>query len=350
MRIGSANLGAVQQKYFQSLTQARSYRTVENVKQKLNVDTFERESKTEEIFSKYGFKVDQNTKKELQSFSWEEWQGQLSLERWQEKKAQYGDSNSFAVYSDAQHLVFTQKLCDMGAFDGKSEEEKSKMERLLFDITSMMSCVGENKIGASRVATEGTGRYYCYEGEIITMQKYDESLYGVTSDMVRVGLESAKAALETFSSKYLTEDQQAEFSEIIDEFYYHNAEYLEEYKAFGEDVSKFAANFQKSGLRDVFDQEGLIGVHNRFSNDQNDEDEYTKILSGMNHTQEENEIYMAAFSAMFKLMQQTENDFSKIWSKIRDSYTEYITEGNALIGLSDGFTHMEKYWSELLEN
>lgn len=350
MRIDRANLGAVQQKYLQSLTQAGNCKSVENVKQKLNVDTFESESKTEEVFLRYGFKVDQTSKKELQSFSWEEWQGQLSLKRWQEKKAQYGDSDSFAVYSDAQHLVFSQKLRDMGVFDGKSEEEIGKMERLLFDITSMMSCVGENKIGVSRVATEGTERYYCYEGKIITMQKYDESLYGVTSDMARVGLESAKAALETFSCKYLTEDQQTEFSEVIDEFYYHNADYLREYKVFGEDVSKFAANFQKSGLRDVFDREGLIGVHNRFRNDQNGKDEYTKILSGMNHTQEENENFMIAFSVMFKFMQQNGTDFSKIWSKIQDSYTEYVTEENALRELADGFTHMEKYWSELLEN
>lgn len=323
-----------------------SSKLLTNTIPKPDVDIFEFSPETEEIFLTYGFKIDKNNQKELQSFdSWEEFQGQVSFNQWQERKEQYGDDDPFSVYSDAQHLAFTQKLQDMGVFDGKPEEEINKMKDLLFNITSMMSCVGENKLGASHVDTEGKDRYYCYEGKLITMQKYDESLYGITSDVAKVGLESAKAALEEFGSRYLTEDQQGEFSGLIDEFYNHNSEYLKEYRAFGEDVSKFAANFQKLGLRDIYDQKGLIGVHEMFENDENGDEAYTKMLSNMkNHTQEETDNYIKHISAMFQLMQQTGSGFADIWNQKNPQMKDHILNQSA-----GAFTHMEGYWSELLQ-
>lgn len=341
MRIDTTKLGVVQSQYFQSSMNKSSSKLLTNMRLKPDVDTFALSPKTEEIFFTYGFKIDKNNQKELQSFgSWEEFQGQISLNKWKERKEQYGD-DSFSVYADAQHLVFAQKLQEMGVFDGKSEEEINKMKDLLFNITSMMSCVGEDKLGASYAGTESRDRYYCYEGKLITMQRYDESLYGITSDVAKVGLESAKAALEEFGSRYLTQDQQGEFSGLIDEFYNHNAEYLKEYRAFGEDVSKFAANFQKLGLRDIYDQKGLIGIHEMF---ENGDDEYTRMLSNMNHTQEETDNYIKRISAMFKLIRQTGSNFADIWNQKNPQMQDNILNQSA-----SAFTHMEGYWSELLQ-
>ena len=146
--------------------------------------------------------------------------------------------------------------------------------------------------------------------------------------------------MEEFSKKYLTQEQQGEFSGLIDEFYHHNSEYLKEYRAFGEDVEKFAAIFQKSGLRDIFDQKGLIGIHEMF---ENEEDEYTKMLTNMkNHMQEETDSYIRNLSNMFQLMQQPGSDFADIWNKINSQVKDPIFSQSA-----GAFAHMEGYWSAL---
>ncbi len=168
-----------------------SLKSLTNVRPKPDVDTFETAPKTEERFLTYGFKVDKNNQKELQSFdSWKEVQDQVSFNKWQD-------------------------------------------------------------------------------------------------------------------------------SGLIEQFYNHNSDYLKEYRAFGEDVSKFAANFQQLGLRDIYDQKGLIGVHELF---ENREEEYARILDNENHIQEETNHYRKKTSAMFQLMQQTGSDFSAIWDKIKESY------------------------------
>lgn len=318
MQIDAAKLGVVQPPYLKSSLHNSSLKSLTNVRPKPDVDTFEIAPKMEESFLAYGFKVDKNNQKEQHS------------------------RDPFSVYSDAQHFVFNQKLQDMGVFDGKSEEEINKIKDLIFNITSMMSCVGESPLG---VPHADTGR------ESLTVPRYDESLYGVTSDVAKIGLESAKAALEEFGRRYLTKEQQGEFSEVIEQFYNHNSDYLKGYRAFGEDVSKFAANFQQLGLRDIYDQKGLIGVHELF---ENSEEEYDRMLDNENHTQKETNHYRKKISAMFQLMQQTGSDFSALWDKIKESYEEYAAEtyqenDNSIKQSAGAFTHMEEYWSKLLE-
>lgn len=269
---------------------------------------------------------------------------EAQIESWEAAKQKYGD-DSFKLYSGAQHLLFGQKLHEMGFFDGMSEEEVSQYESLLKDITEVMSSINMNMISNEKNGNNSFS--YFYQGDMVR-QKYDAAMIHTYSDDAKVDLESATAALHYFSEKYLDKEQKQEFDSMVNDFYDHNAKYLETYQDSQERMGNFTEKLYASGMADRFLNWGQF----------KENEEYSKHMGGVTHTKEEKADYIKNVANIFKQLQKTGVDTSDLWKQLKEDHLNHLTKGTERQDFKDRvweqsekvFKHMDSYWSKLLEN
>lgn len=268
------------------------------------------------------------------------------IKRWEHAKQNCGD-DSFKLYSGAQHLVFSEKLQEMGFFDGMSDEEKGQFQSLLQEITTVMNYVNQNTGTFINDGASGS-RLYCYEGKLITMPEYDEAFYNTYSDEAKLELESATAALQAFSQKYLSGEKQEDFESLIQDFHTYNSEYLKTYQSFEEKMVTGSASMSAAGVASNW--EAISDMVPKETKD------YLNGIGGIVHTKEETDDYLKNISNLFKLLNQSGSNVVEIWGKIEENYSDYSTNKTnntnfkdyILNRSEDVFDHMKSYWSKLL--
>lgn len=276
------------------------------------------------------------------------------IKRWEDAKLKYG-ADSFELYSGAQHLVFSEKLKEMGFFDGMSEEEVGQFQSLLQEITTIMNCISQNT--GTYIDDGATGsRLYCYEGKLVTMPEYDESFYNTYSDEAKLELESASAALQVFSQKYLSGENKEKFDSLINDFHNYNSEYLETYQSFEEGMVMGSAKMYADGIvsnweareKAITDKiSGLVSDERR---------DYLNGIGSAIHTKEETDDYMQDISSLLNMLSQSESNVTDIWEKLEERYIDYSTNKTNNKNFKDYiknrsedvFDHMKSYWSKLL--
>ena len=106
-----------------------------------------------------------------------------------------------------QFGIISDELSKMGFYDNLSDEETLQVDRILSGITHGMNSV-------------------C--GNVKEEQSDSEQL---SSYAARFELESSTAALRQFSEKFVPEDMRESFSNLIDQYYEHNAKILVGYRS-----------------------------------------------------------------------------------------------------------------------
>ncbi len=106
-----------------------------------------------------------------------------------------------------QFSIISDTLSGMGFYDNLSDDEALQIDRILSGITYGMNSV-------------------C--GNVKEEQSDSEQL---SSYAARFELESSTAALRQFSEKFVPEDMRESFSNLIDQYYEHNAKILEGYRS-----------------------------------------------------------------------------------------------------------------------
>lgn len=275
------------------------------------------------------------------------------IERWENAKEKYGD-NSFELYSGAQHLIFSDKLQEMGFFDGMSDDEVGQYQSFLQDITTVMNCVSQNTGTFIDDGASGS-RLYCYEGNLVTMPEYDRAYYNTYSDEAKVELESSTAALQAFSQKYLSGGNKEEFDSLISDFHKYNSGYLETYQSFEEKMVVGSAKMHADGL--VSSWEAKTGTFADISGMVSDKTgDYRTGVGSVSHTKKETDNYLHDISSLFKLLSQSGSNTADIWEKLEEKYSDYSTNNtnnqnfkDYVINRSENvFNHMKSYWSKLI--
>lgn len=106
-----------------------------------------------------------------------------------------------------QFGIISDELSKMGFYDNMSDDEVLQVERILAGITYGMNSVCGN-----------------------VKEEVPDSKQ-LSSYAARFELESSTAALRQFSEKFLPEDMRENFSNLIDQYYEHNAKLLEGYRS-----------------------------------------------------------------------------------------------------------------------
>ncbi|MCM1049565.1 MAG: hypothetical protein NC433_14205 [Clostridiales bacterium] len=106
-----------------------------------------------------------------------------------------------------QFGIISDALSGMGFYDNLSDDEVLQVDRILSDITSGMNSV-------------------C--GNVREVQPDSDQL---SSYAARFELESSTAALRQFSEKFVPEEMQEDFNNLINQYYEHNAKILEGYRS-----------------------------------------------------------------------------------------------------------------------
>ncbi|MCM1263229.1 MAG: hypothetical protein NC313_10960 [Butyrivibrio sp.] len=124
-------------------------------------------------------------------------------------RQEYGFLNPENAFNriDTQFGIISDALSGMGFYDNLSDDEALQVDRILSDITSGMNSV-------------------C--GNVREVQPDSEQL---SSYAARFELESSTAALRQFSEKFVPEEMREDFSNLIDQYYEHNAKILEGYRS-----------------------------------------------------------------------------------------------------------------------
>ena len=118
-----------------------------------------------------------------------------------------------------QYSIITDELSKMGFYDNLSDDEALQIDRILAGITYCM-----NNLCGNVKEAESEEAYYSYEE--------------LSSYAARFELESSTAALRQFSEKFLPEDMRESFSNLIDQYYEHNAKIVEGYRSSHEDANE----------------------------------------------------------------------------------------------------------------
>lgn len=106
-----------------------------------------------------------------------------------------------------QFGIISDELSKMGFYDNLSDGEALQVDRILSGITHGMNSVCGN----------------------VKEEQFDSEQ--LSSYAARFELESSTAALRQFSEKFVPEDMRESFSNLIDQYYEHNAKILEGYRS-----------------------------------------------------------------------------------------------------------------------
>ena len=141
-----------------------------------------------------------------------------------------GQTNSsgsvFQEKGTRQWQVFSEQLYKNGFFEGMSDEEVLKTEQLLIQITSSVDTFHSCRSLSASPLKRVSDLIYA-DRERVDWNTYKD----MSGNEWQLLLESSAAALRCFNEKYVPEEQQSEFSSLIDQFYQYNSSLLEGYQS-----------------------------------------------------------------------------------------------------------------------
>ena len=246
--------------------------------------------------------------------------------------------DSFWQNTGSQYLVFSQKLNESGFFDSMSDDEVREAESILSTITQGMDSLSNAIYMTGRGPSGVDGKGYTLP----------------TSYEARMELESSTAALMYFGEKYIEDEGlRKEFEGLVDDYYAHNTEVLDEYRnpmeQMDQAVSKFHENAGNGQYNDLFA---------KAASQNPDRVAYSKYMGSITHTKEEEQQYGKELSGLFEQLKRSPSGQADIWSQIQNTMLNYATNGGGseaireqvLAGAGDSFARMEHCWSLLLKN
>lgn len=213
----------------------------------------------------------------------------------------------FWKQTGSQYLVFSEKLYHSGFFDNMSDREARETEAILSAITQGMDSLSNAQYltgkGPSGVSEKGYTLPNSYEA--------------------RMELESSTAALQLFGEKFIEDEElRKEFEGLIEDYYTHNMQVLEEYGNPAEKMAQAVSRFHN-------DSESVV------------------------HTKEQEEQYGKDLAEIFEQLKKNPSDKSVIWKQIQDTMLDYAANkkdsqekrAQILSGAEDSFKRMENCWS-----
>ncbi len=213
----------------------------------------------------------------------------------------------FWKQTGSQYLVFSEKLYHSGFFDSMSDKKAREAEAILSTITKGMDSLSNAQYLTGKGPSGVSGKGY-------TLPNSYEA---------RMELESSTAALQLFGEKFIEDEGlRKEFQGLVDDYYAHNMEVLEEY---GNPVEKMAWAVK------------------RF---------YNSSESTV-HTKAEEQQYGEDLAEIFEKLRKNPSDKSVIWKQIQDTMLDYAANkedgqekrDQILSGAGDSFKRMEECWS-----
>lgn len=248
---------------------------------------------------------------------------------------EFGETDEFALKGNDQWLVFSEFLYKNGFYDDMSNEDVKNSEQILMEITDGMDDVFSWK-------------------HQIGIDLYDQLLgEQLDSNEARVELESSFAALRYFSENLLTGANKEGFDELINKYYTHNSEILNNgYTSIQEGIF-----LGRSKLPDHIKERLETERFNYPRNEQAErEGNAWDILGSITNSEEEINNYINDISSLFATMNQ-ENNFADILSKVKERFLMFVTNKTDNIDLKDyvlkrsedTFANINNYWSHLTE-
>lgn len=137
-----------------------------------------------------------------------------------------GSGSVFQEKGTRQWQIFSEQLYKNGFFEGMSDEEVLKTEQLLIQITSSVDTFHSCRSLSASPLKRVSDLIYA-DRERIDWNTYKD----MSGNEWQLLLESSAAALRCFNEKYVPEEQQSEFSSLIDQFYQYNSSLLEGYQS-----------------------------------------------------------------------------------------------------------------------
>jgi len=250
-------------------------------------------------------------------------------------KVDPNNPDEFWKNTSNQWLVFSEKLYQNGFYDNKSDEEVKQLEDMLAKITSGMDHMSRTLYNTGIELSDFYGK---------------GNNYFMSSSEVKMELESAKVALHTFNEKYVNEELQDEFSDMIDMFYQHNKEISSEYKSPFETFNK-AINAMHTGK---IPNSQILSKYSQSMKNDNAEIDKAIFLGGISHSESETERFTNEIESLFKELSSQINNSEQIWKQIENVFVKYATKSNDkeiqdyVLEHSDFISRLKGYWSELI--
>lgn len=243
-------------------------------------------------------------------------------------RAEYGD-NEFAVNGNDQWIVFSKYLYDHGFYDDMSDEDLENAEHVLMQITDGMDSVFSS---GHRV---GIDLHSEFQGEQLDSQE------------ARLELESSTAALRYFSDNLLDSADKAGFDALIDKYYTHNSEILDDgYASIEEKFNRAISRLPDAAKRRAA-RERLLRPDSRAAEDW----ALRNILGGTTHSTEETKEYGGEISDLFAGMNR--GDQASILRQAKDVFLRFAANGSDNKAVAefveehaeDVFDRIQVYWS-----
>ncbi|MCM1103947.1 MAG: hypothetical protein NC409_07550 [Clostridium sp.] len=223
---------------------------------------------------------------------------------------------------EMQYTVFTKALSEMGFYDGMSDEEVLKTEKLLVDMTHTMNQL--------------CGYFKC--------ESMDGEKISVSSFAAKMELESSTAALRRFADQCLPQEMRARFDKLTDRYYAYNAEKLKGYRSVEERADQ--------AMAEILDRTASSPDRARPVS------EYERIrwtAGSVTAGKEEEERAVAAWRDCFRRFACGKNDSSRLSQTMNEILLRYASGGSndqKLLAYLDAWNrpiveHAKSYWSAL---
>lgn len=237
-----------------------------------------------------------------------------------EVDAQYS-GNAFAGTGDfkQQYLVFSENLYNNGFYDDMSDDEVMQVEGLLRSITSGMDSI--NGVAANPITT-------------------------MSHEAAKLELTSSVSALNYFAEKYVPEEMQEAFKDLIKQYESYNnakvATHKNIYDMRDESMSKIAAP-------------NAVNVSELVKKTQEDT-KASQEIGRVTHTEEEESQNKSDYQALFEKLIRKEDSISGIFDSLQSTLVNFASGGSnnsSIIAMLNSrnlasINHMMSYWSKLL--
>ncbi len=243
-----------------------------------------------------------------------------------------GSNNPFWKNTGSQYLVFSEKLYHSGFFDSMSDKQVGEMEEVLSTITQGMDSLSNAQYMTGQGPSGGSGGY--------TLP---------TSYEARMELESSTAVLKFFGEKFIEDEGlRREFEGLVDDYYAHNTEVLDEYVNPVEQMDKAVSRFRHSPGNSLY-QDLFARTEGRNAH----EAAYSRYMGSITHTEEEEQQYGKDLAYVFEQLRHNPSHQSGIWKQLQDTMLNYATKNGGtqnirnqvLVNAGDSLSRIENSWS-----
>ena len=247
-----------------------------------------------------------------------------------------GRENQDAFWKNTgnQWLILSEHLYNADFYTDMTDEEVKEMENTLAQITSGMDHLSRTKYT--------TGIEFC--------DFYEGNRSFLSSGEALMELESSTSALRVFADKYVSEDKRASFDEMIERYYSHNSEIIEEYvnpyESFNKVVHKLhEGNYSGPGSFDMMLEKNADNEH-----------EYDLLLGGISKSREEKMQFMEELKALFENMRKRQAISGNLGEQLKELYINYATDSSSNEGVRSyvwqkaeaSILHIQNYWMDLV--